>query len=126
MGITLVKSQADIDQALAEAFKFDDKVIVEEYIPLGREFRVGVLEGAKGLRVLPVIEYHLPSERPIRTSANKLTEDDKGVMNGFPEVPASCPADIEDELWVKLEAGAKSAHVALGCQDYRDLLGIEI
>ena len=119
MGVALVEAEDDLDGALAEAFKFDDEVIVEEYIPLGRELRVGVLAEDRGLRVLPMVDYHLPAERPIRTSANKLTEDDKGVMNGFAWFKTSCPADIEAALWAKLEAGAKSAHVALGCRDYR-------
>ena len=119
MGVALVEFADGLDEALAEAFKFDDEVIVEEYIPLGRELRVGVLAEDKGLKVLPMVDYHLPAERPIRVATDKLTEDDKGVMNGFPTPDTSCPADIEDALMAKLKAGAKSAHVALGCRDYR-------
>ena len=39
MGVTLVRSAEETDAALAEAFKFDDEVLVEEYLPLGREVR---------------------------------------------------------------------------------------
>ena len=166
MGVTLVEFQDGLDEALAEAFRFDDEVIVEEYIPMGREFRVGVLATEdQGLRMLPVVDYHLPADRPIRgdthltsaknllfssqllspckiveavltrplfpfsvdvifaclvrTSAEKLTEDDKGIMNGFAKFETTCPAVIEAPLWAKLEVGAKRAHVALGCRDYR-------
>ena len=119
MGVALVESEESLEKALAEAFKFDDEVIVEEYIPFGRELRVGVLAEDKGLKVLPMVDYHLPAERPIRIASDKLTEDDKGVMNGFACFKTSCPADIEPALLAKLEAGAKSAHVALGCRDYR-------
>jgi D-alanine-D-alanine ligase len=40
-GVSLVKKSEDIQAALDEAFKWDDEVLVQEYIP-GREIRVGV------------------------------------------------------------------------------------
>jgi len=127
MGVTLVRDRAEADAALAEALKFDDEVLVEEYIPLGRELRVGVLatggagEGggdAAALRVLPTLEYHLPAERPIRASTDKIAVDENGLPSAFAKVTRSCPADVDGALWAKVEAGAKRAHVALGCRDY--------
>ena len=39
-------------------------------------------------------------------------------MSGFAKTNRSCPADVDEALWAKVEAGAKRAHVALGCRDY--------
>merc|ERR1711924_404156 len=70
MGITLVKTEAEVPAAMEDALKFDSEVLCEQYVALGREFRVGVLTRDDGaLQMLPVIEYHLPTEKPIRTSA---------------------------------------------------------
>merc|ERR1712178_655875 len=75
LGITFVEQEEDLSVALEEAFKYDEKVIVEEYIA-GREVRCGVLEEADGsFSLLPMTEYFLEN---IRTSAHKLATDDKG------------------------------------------------
>ena len=51
VGLTLVKKREDILPAVAEAFKHDDEVMIERFVP-GRELTVGVL----GNIVLPVGE----------------------------------------------------------------------
>ncbi len=51
VGVSIVRSPEGWAQALAEAAKFDSRVLVEAYIP-GREITVGILNG----RVLPAIE----------------------------------------------------------------------
>ena len=119
MGITLVKTEAEVPAAMEDALKFDSEVLCEQYVALGREFRVGVLTRDDGaLKMLPVIEYHLPTEKPIRTSADKLGVDAKGVPCSFTAAKRTCPAVVDDVLRAKLEAGAKRAHVGLGCRDY--------
>jgi D-alanine-D-alanine ligase len=51
VGLTVVKKREQFDAAVEEAFRYDDEVMVEKFIP-GRELTVGVL----GDRVLPVGE----------------------------------------------------------------------
>jgi len=51
IGVVIVNEGDDLKAALAEAFRYEDEVLVEEYVK-GREFSVGVL----GDRVLPPIE----------------------------------------------------------------------
>jgi D-alanine-D-alanine ligase len=51
VGLTVVKTRDQFDGAIEEAFKYDDEVMIEAFIP-GREITVGVL----GDRVLPVGE----------------------------------------------------------------------
>lgn len=51
VGLTVVKTRDQYDDAVTEAWKFDDEVMIEQFIP-GRELTVGVL----GDRALPVGE----------------------------------------------------------------------
>lgn len=51
VGFAIVKDAKDLAPAIAEAFKYDDEVMVEQFVP-GREFTVGVI----GDQALPVGE----------------------------------------------------------------------
>jgi D-alanine-D-alanine ligase len=51
VGLTVVKRAADLDAAVAEAFRYDDEVMLERFVP-GRELTVGILGG----EALPVGE----------------------------------------------------------------------
>lgn len=54
-GISKVKSKEFLKEALDKAFRFDDEVLVEEFIA-GREFGCGVVEKNKSLIALPMTE----------------------------------------------------------------------
>lgn len=51
VGVCIARDAAEYDKALEEAFRYDEEVVVEQYIE-GREFSVGVMDG----RALPIIE----------------------------------------------------------------------
>lgn len=51
IGVFIVKEKADLEAALAQAFTYEEELIIERYIK-GREFSVGILEG----KALPIIE----------------------------------------------------------------------
>ena len=107
--------------AIAAAFEYDDQVLIERFIPPGREIRVGVLELADGsLRVLPAVEYFLTEDHPIRLASDKLLTDTSGNPSGFakPSGGRKCPADVSAELMAKLGDAAIRAHKALGARDY--------
>jgi D-alanine-D-alanine ligase len=57
VGLTVVREAAQLPDAIAQALRFDDEVMVERFIA-GREFTVGVLDGA----ALPVGEIIVPGE----------------------------------------------------------------
>ena len=57
VGISIVKSKADWNTALDLAFKYDERVLVEEFID-GVEIAIGVLNG----KPLPVVEIHYPGQ----------------------------------------------------------------
>jgi len=56
VGLTLVRDPADYDRAVAEAFRYDDEVMVEAFIR-GRELTVGVL-GDEALPIGEIIPKH--------------------------------------------------------------------
>jgi D-alanine-D-alanine ligase len=56
VGLTLVRDGADFDRAVAEAFRYDDEVMVESFIR-GRELTVGVL-GDETLPIGEIIPRH--------------------------------------------------------------------
>src|SRR5580693_7307509 len=53
VGLTVVKSAAEFEAAVIEAYRFDDEVMLEQFVP-GREFTVGVL-GERALAVGEII-----------------------------------------------------------------------
>lgn len=55
IGMSKVKSAAELPEALQKAFAEDTQVLVEEFIS-GREFTIGVYRGTNGVQVLPATE----------------------------------------------------------------------
>jgi D-alanine-D-alanine ligase len=56
VGLTLVKERGELPAAIAEAFRYDDEVMLEQFIA-GREFTVGIL-GDDALPVGEIIPKH--------------------------------------------------------------------
>jgi D-alanine-D-alanine ligase len=56
VGLTLVKDRGELPAAIAEAFRYDDEVMLEQFIA-GREFTVGIL-GDDALPVGEIISKH--------------------------------------------------------------------
>jgi len=123
MGVTLVQRWEDVEQALLTAFAFDDVILCEQFIPLGRELRVGVVESSDGksLELLPLLEYFLDNKKlPIRTSADKIAIDSDGDSVGlsFAPVDRMVLTNTGDKLQAKLHDLAVLSHRALGCEHY--------
>lgn len=121
MGVEIVRDPAELTAALEAAFQFGDEVLVEQYIPLGRELRVGIIEEADGtLRMLAVTEYILHEKTaPIRRPEDKLSTNTEGVPEGLATSGRKTPADdINDVLRSRLYFAATQSHRALGCKDY--------
>jgi D-alanine-D-alanine ligase len=56
VGLTLVKDRGELPASIAEAFRYDDEVMIEQFIA-GREFTVGIL-GDDALPVGEIISKH--------------------------------------------------------------------
>ena len=98
VGVSIVNTEEEFEEALKESFKYEEKVVVEEYVK-GREFSVGVIAG----KALPVIE--------IIPEGGVYDYEHKYDPNGAKEV---CPADLSDEVADKMKRYAELACEAVG------------
>jgi len=120
IGVTLVQDLADYDSALQTALTHSDEVIVETFIPLGREVRCGVIVQAGKLVCLPLEEYALDADtRPIRSYADKLKQNDARDLDfAAKDSTKSWVLDISDPITESVWVMARKCHVALGCRHY--------
>ena len=102
VGISIVKSESDFESAVNTAFKYEDEIIIEEFIE-GREFSVGVL----GETVLPPIEI-IPKEG-FYDYKNKYQE---GMTIEI------CPAELSEEDTKRLQSATKRVFDVLNLQVY--------
>lgn len=103
IGLTVVRDESQIAGAIEHAFKFDDEVIIEEYIS-GVELTVGII-GNKDPVALPVIE--IVSETGLYDYTAKYT---KGLSHHI--IPARVPEDSIKEA----QRIALAVHRAIGCR----------
>ena len=100
VGICRVENEADIGQAMKEAFRYDDKVLVEKYIE-GREVTVGVLDG----KVLPIVEV-----RPKKGFYDYESKYTKGMTEYI------VPADFDAMKQKKMNEISLSVYELFGCR----------
>ena len=100
IGVSVVKEEEDFLPALDRAFRYDDKILVEEYID-GREVTVSILNGS----ALPVIEI---------VPKHEFFDFEAKYTNGLTKFKV--PAPLSKELYGKTQEVALQAHRALGCR----------
>lgn len=119
-GVTLVSDHGDLAAAVADVRRTHPRVLVEEYVPLGREVRCGVVDGPDGPRALPVEEYALSEEHPVRTAEDKLASDGDGgdvrLMAKTEDRSWRLPPD--DPVVPAVEEAALTAYRALGARHH--------
>jgi D-alanine-D-alanine ligase len=120
IGVTLVKDIADYESAFQIALTYSDEVLIETFIPLGREVRCGVIVRAGQLICLPLEEYALnAATRPIRSYADKLKQNDAGDLNfAAKDSTRSWIVDPGDSIVDRVWDMARKCHLALGCRHY--------
>ncbi|MFH0762510.1 MAG: D-alanine--D-alanine ligase [Candidatus Omnitrophota bacterium] len=99
IGLSIIRKEEEFDQALKSAFRFDQRVIIEEYIK-GREVTVGILD----TEALPVIEI-IPSKGFFDYQAKYIPG-----MTDY-----RLPAVLKDGLAAEIKKAALAAHKLLGC-----------
>lgn len=102
IGVSIVKSQGELDAALNYAFEYASDVLIEEYIP-GRELQVGVLLG----QALPVIE--------IIPQGGFYDYENKYQAGMALEI---CPAEIAPDKTEELQRLALAVHETLNLGSY--------
>lgn len=126
LGLTLVRTQAELGPALEVAFGHAEQVLVEAYVPLGREVRCAILERGDELVCLPLEEYAVDeTTKPIRLTDDKVRMDDAVRVGDVQELALVAKTadyawivELSDPITTAVHAAARTAHRALGCRDY--------
>ena len=88
--------------ALEEAFKYDDEVVIEQYIK-GREFSVGVVDG-KAYPIIEIAPIHGFYDYKNKYQAGSTIE--------------TCPAELSEEKTLAMQAAAEQAFKVLRLKNY--------
>jgi D-alanine-D-alanine ligase len=120
LGLALVNDRADYAAALTTAFGYAERVLVETFIPLGREVRCGILVRDGDLVCLPLEEYWMDRDRqPIRRYEDKLGQNPDGDLRMMAkDSTKSWIVDPSDPITARVWDAAKQCHLALGCRHY--------
>lgn len=102
VGVSIVKEEGQLAEALAEAFRHDDEILVEQYIK-GQEVQVGILDDAPigAIEIVPKNEFY---------------DFEAKYTDGMAE--HVFPARLEPALYEKAQKIGLAAHRSLGCKGY--------
>ncbi|MEQ3554416.1 D-alanine--D-alanine ligase [Pseudonocardia nematodicida] len=119
VGVTLVRETGGYEVALKDAHLYGDRALVEEFVPLGREVRCGVVEHDGRLVGLPLEEYRMDAAgKPVRLADDKLARDAAGDLHLVAKDARSWIVDPADPVTGPVHAAALAAFEAMGCRDY--------
>jgi D-alanine-D-alanine ligase len=118
-GVSLVRRPDDLAGALAAAREHGDRVLVEDYVELGREVRCGVLEVDGALVPLPLEEYGVDRSRPIRRTEDKIARASGGGLELVAKTePAARIVEFADPVTEPVWEVARRCHRILGARHY--------
>ena len=106
VGIQIVKAQDDVASALLKAAEKYTEVLIEEFIE-GKELTVGILNDVP----LPVVQITPPDG--VYDMASKYP-----WLSGAKGSEYQCPADLDLETTMAVQAAALAAHRSLGVEIY--------
>lgn len=102
VGVYICQDETEYKQAIKEGFKFDDKLLVEQFIK-GREFTCGVIDG----KALPIVEI-----QPVSGFYDYKNKYKAGATI------ETCPAKISEELTKEIKNCAEAVFAALRLSSY--------
>jgi len=106
VGVHIVHDEATALEAMKDAAKYGDEVLVEAYIE-GKELTVGILDS----EALPIV--HIAPRNGFYDMKNKYP-----WMTGEGGTDYYCPADLDAETTRKVQQAALDAHRSLGVEIY--------
>ncbi|WP_285596088.1 D-alanine--D-alanine ligase [Actinomycetospora sp. NBRC 106378] len=119
VGTTLARVAGQYPDALAAAFEHSASVLVQRFVPAGREVRCGVLDRGHGLECLPLEEYPVGDLAPIRGEADKLARSDSGELGLVAKGEGRAwIVDVADPGTEAVWEASRRCYAALGCRDY--------
>jgi D-alanine-D-alanine ligase len=120
LGLTLVREQAEHAAALADALQHAGEVLVEAFIPLGREVRAGCIVRDGEVICLPLEEYAVdPDHAPIRTHDDKIGRTAGGALQLMAKQHSRAwNVDPGDPITAAVHEATRRSHAALGARHY--------
>jgi D-alanine-D-alanine ligase len=106
VGVHIVRRQAQAEAAMADAAKYGNDILVEEFIG-GKELTVAILDDV----ALPIVQITPPEG--VYDMASKYP-----WLSGAKGSEYQCPADLDLEITMAVQAAALAAHRALGVEIY--------
>ena len=102
IGVSIVHDKAEYEQALKEAFRWENELVIEEYVK-GREFSVGVID----FRALPIIEI-----APVEGFYDYKNKYKAG------STVETCPAELSEQITKEMQGYAEKVAEVLGLNTY--------
>lgn len=102
VGVSIVKTAAELPDKLALAFGYDREVLVEKYVK-GREIQVGILDG-KAMGAIEIVPK------------NEFYDFEAKYTDGM--ATHIMPAPLPEDQYAALLGLGEQAHAALGCSGY--------
>lgn len=106
VGVHIVRQQRFAEAAIADAAKYGNDILVEEFIE-GKELTVGILNDVP----LPIVQISPPNG--VYDMASKYP-----WLSGAEGSQYFCPADLDVETTLLVQKAALAAHRALGIEIY--------
>ena len=106
VGVHIVRNQNEAEAAMADAAKYGDDILVEEFIE-GMELTVGILND----QALPIV--HIIPPEGVYDMASKYP-----WLSGAKGSQYICPADLDETTTRAVQAAALAAHRSLGVEIY--------
>mgnify|MGYP004473324865 FL=1 len=102
IGVSIVRDKAEYEQALKEAFRWENELVIEEYVK-GREFSVGVID----FQALPIIEI-----APVEGFYDYKNKYKAG------STVETCPAELSEQITKEMQGYAEKVAEVLGLNTY--------
>ena len=102
IGVSIVHDKAEYEQALKEAFRWENELVIEEY-GKGREFSVGVID----FQALPIIEI-----APVEGFYDYKNKYKAG------STVETCPAELSEQITKEMQGYAEKVAEVLGLNTY--------
>ena len=102
IGVSIVHDKAEYEQALKEAFRWENELVIEEYVQ-GREFSVGVID----FQALPIIEI-----APVEGFYDYKNKYKAG------STVETCPAELSEQITKEMQGYAEKVAEVLGLNTY--------
>ena len=102
IGVSIVHDKAEYEQALKEAFRWDNELVIEDYVK-GRELSVGVID----FQALPIIEI-----APVEGFYDYKNKYKAG------STVETCPAELSEQITKEMQGYAEKVAEVLGLNTY--------